>query len=95
MSLVGPRPGLTYQVSKYTPQQRQRLSVLPGLTGWAQVNGRNSITWEKRIERDLEYVQRMSFFMDLRIIVLTLPAMLAATNQIADRDYFKELPNAR
>jgi lipopolysaccharide/colanic/teichoic acid biosynthesis glycosyltransferase len=95
MSLVGPRPGLTYQVSKYTPQQRQRLSVLPGLTGWAQVNGRNSITWEKRIERDLEYVQRMSFFMDLRVIVLTLPAMLAATNQIAERDYFKELTNAR
>lgn len=95
MSVVGPRPGLAYQVSKYTPQQRVRLSVHPGLTGWAQVNGRNSITWEKRIERDLEYVRQMSFSMDLLIILRTVPAMLMASNQIAERDYFKELTDAR
>lgn len=95
MSVVGPRPGLAYQVNKYTPQQRLRLSVSPGLTGWAQVNGRNSITWEKRIERDLEYVQRMSFAMDLLIILRTVPVMLMASNQIAERDYFKELTDAR
>jgi lipopolysaccharide/colanic/teichoic acid biosynthesis glycosyltransferase len=95
MSVIGPRPGLAYQVSKYTPQQRLRLSVRPGLTGWAQVNGRNSITWDKRIERDLEYVQRMSFAMDLLIVLRTVPAMLMASNQIAERDYFKELTDAR
>ena len=95
MSVIGPRPGLAYQVSKYTPEQRRRLSVRPGLTGWAQVNGRNSITWEKRIERDLEYVQRMSFAMDLLIVLRTVPAMLMSTNQIAERDYFKELTDAR
>ena len=95
MSVIGPRPGLAYQASRYTPQQRLRLSVRPGLTGWAQVNGRNSITWEKRIERDLEYVQRMSFAMDLLIILRTVPVMLMASNQIAERDYFKELTDTR
>jgi lipopolysaccharide/colanic/teichoic acid biosynthesis glycosyltransferase len=90
MSVVGPRPGLAYQAAKYRPAQRGRLSVLPGITGWAQVNGRNSITWEKRIERDLEYVDRMSFLMDVRILLRTLPAMLATGNQIADRDFFKD-----
>jgi undecaprenyl phosphate N,N'-diacetylbacillosamine 1-phosphate transferase len=90
MSVVGPRPGLAYQVAKYNPMQRGRLSVLPGITGWAQVNGRNSITWDKRIERDLEYVERMSFFMDMRVLLRTLPAMLATGNQIAERDFFKD-----
>jgi lipopolysaccharide/colanic/teichoic acid biosynthesis glycosyltransferase len=95
MSLIGPRPGLAYQVSKYTPHQRRRLSVLPGLTGWAQVNGRNAITWETRIERDLEYIDRLSMRMDFEILCRTLPAVLATSKQIADRDYFKELTDAR
>jgi lipopolysaccharide/colanic/teichoic acid biosynthesis glycosyltransferase len=95
MSAIGPRPGLAYQLEKYTPRQRGRLSVLPGITGWAQVNGRNSITWDTRIERDLEYVERMSFVMDVTILFRTLPAMLAANNQIADRDYFKEVKDDR
>jgi lipopolysaccharide/colanic/teichoic acid biosynthesis glycosyltransferase len=90
MSVVGPRPGLAYQAAKYTPVQRGRLSVLPGITGWAQVNGRNSITWDTRIARDLEYVERMSFSMDVRILLRTLPAMFATGNQIADRDFFKD-----
>jgi lipopolysaccharide/colanic/teichoic acid biosynthesis glycosyltransferase len=95
MSLIGPRPGLAYQVSKYTAHQRRRLSVLPGLTGWAQVNGRNAITWETRIERDLEYIDRLSMRMDFEILCRTLPAVLATSKQIADRDYFKELTDAR
>jgi lipopolysaccharide/colanic/teichoic acid biosynthesis glycosyltransferase len=91
MSLIGPRPGLAYQVSKYTPFQLRRLSVLPGITGWAQVNGRNSIMWDRRIELDVEYVERMSFLMDLQILARTLRAVLKTHDQIADRDYFKEL----
>ena len=91
MSLIGPRPGLPYQVEKYTPAQRRRLSVLPGISGWAQVNGRNSITWDKRIEYDVEYVEQMSFLMDLQIIVRTLPALFVKGNRIAERDYFKDV----
>jgi lipopolysaccharide/colanic/teichoic acid biosynthesis glycosyltransferase len=89
MSLIGPRPGLAYQVEKYTPFQRRRLTVLPGISGWAQVNGRNAIAWDERIARDVEYVQQLSFAMDVRILLRTLRAVLAADNLIADRDYFK------
>jgi len=91
MSLVGPRPGLAYQVQEYTPFQRRRLTVLPGITGWAQVNGRNSITWARRIELDVEYVERMSLLLDLQILCRTCSAVLARGDQIAERDYFKEL----
>jgi lipopolysaccharide/colanic/teichoic acid biosynthesis glycosyltransferase len=89
MSLIGPRPGLAYQVQKYTPFQRRRLTVLPGISGWAQVNGRNAIAWDERIARDVEYVERLSFAMDVRILLRTLRAVLAADNLIAERDYFK------
>ena len=68
MSLIGPRPGLAYQVKEYTPFQRRRLTVLPGISGWAQVNGRNAITWDERITRDVEYVERLSFTMDLDLV---------------------------
>jgi lipopolysaccharide/colanic/teichoic acid biosynthesis glycosyltransferase len=89
MSLIGPRPGLDYQVREYTPFQRRRLSVLPGISGWAQVNGRNAIAWDERIVRDVEYVERLSFTMDLRIIVRTFRAVLASDSLIAEKDYFK------
>jgi lipopolysaccharide/colanic/teichoic acid biosynthesis glycosyltransferase len=71
MSLVGPRPTIQVQVDQYTDRQRGRLAVRPGLTGWAQVNGRASLPWPKRIELDLEYIERASLRMDLRIIVLS------------------------
>ena len=71
MSLVGPRPTLQVQVDAYTDRQRQRLSVRPGLTGWAQVNGRASLPWPQRIELDLEYLERASLRLDLRILVLS------------------------
>jgi lipopolysaccharide/colanic/teichoic acid biosynthesis glycosyltransferase len=89
MSLIGPRPGLAYQLRGYTPFQRRRLAVLPGITGWAQVNGRNAIAWDQRIVRDVEYVDRLSFAMDLRILCRTLRVMLDSDTMIAKADYFK------
>ncbi len=75
MSLVGPRPTLPYQVEKYDARQHGRLLVRPGITGLAQVKGRNALTWPEKIELDLEYIQRMSFWLDLKIIFLTIPAL--------------------
>ena len=89
MSLIGPRPGLAYQLRAYTPFQRRRLTVLPGITGWAQVNGRNAIAWDQRIVRDVEYVERLSFAMDLRILCRTLRVVLDSDSMIAKADYFK------
>lgn len=76
MSIVGPRPTLRYQVDRYDSEQLGRLAVRPGLTGWAQVNGRNALPWGRRIELDLEYVQRQSVRFDAAILVRTLRAML-------------------
>jgi lipopolysaccharide/colanic/teichoic acid biosynthesis glycosyltransferase len=71
MSLVGPRPTLQVQVDQYTERQRRRLDALPGLTGWAQVNGRASLPWPERIELDLWYLEHASLRLDLRILVLS------------------------
>ncbi len=71
MSVVGPRPTVQVQVDRYTPRQRGRLSVRPGLTGWAQVHGRASLPWHRRIELDLWYVEHASLRLDLRILVQT------------------------
>ena len=68
MAIVGPRPTLRAQVDDYTPHQRRRLEVKPGLTGWAQVNGRAGIPWEERIELDVWYVEHRSLGLDLRIL---------------------------
>jgi lipopolysaccharide/colanic/teichoic acid biosynthesis glycosyltransferase len=76
MSLVGPRPTLAYQVERYTPRQRRRLEVLPGITGWAQVNGRASLPWDERIELDVWYVEHRSFWLDVRILARTPLALL-------------------
>ena len=72
MSVVGPRPQLVRDMVFMTPEQRRRHSVLPGLTGWAQVNGRNDITWEERLALDLEYISNITFLGDLKIIFLTV-----------------------
>ena len=72
MSIVGPRPTLEVQVLQYTERQRRRLEVKPGLTGWAQVNGRASLPWHERIELDLWYVEHRSFWLDMRIIGATI-----------------------
>ncbi len=72
MSIVGPRPTLKSQVDQYTPRQRGRLAVKPGITGWAQINGRASLPWPERIELDLWYVEHRSLALDLRILSRTL-----------------------
>lgn len=71
MAIVGPRPTIPPQVAAYTPFQHRRHEVRPGLTGWAQVQGRAGIPWEERIELDVEYVDRRSFGLDLRILAKT------------------------
>jgi lipopolysaccharide/colanic/teichoic acid biosynthesis glycosyltransferase len=77
MAIVGPRPTIAAQVVDYTPRQHRRHEVRPGLTGWAQVQGRAGIPWEERIELDVEYVDRRSVRLDLRILART--ARLLAT----------------
>ncbi len=71
MTLVGPRPTLPAQVAQYTARQHGRLSVKPGITGWAQVNGRASLPWSERIELDLYYIEHRSLALDLRILLCT------------------------
>ena len=71
MSLIGPRPTLGYQVDAYTERQRGRLAVRPGLTGLAQVSGRNSLTWPERIELDLKYIEEYSLVLDWQILLRT------------------------
>jgi lipopolysaccharide/colanic/teichoic acid biosynthesis glycosyltransferase len=77
MSVVGPRPTLAYQVERYDQHQRRRLAVRPGLTGLAQINGRNSLSWADRIDFDVSYVETQSFLADVRIIARTLQTMLS------------------
>ena len=71
MSLVGPRPLLMHYLSRYTAQQAKRHNVKPGITGWAQVNGRNAISWEQKFSYDVEYVKKQSFFLDVKILWMT------------------------
>lgn len=82
MSIVGPRPQLVRDMVFMTPEQRQRHTVRPGLTGWAQVNGRNILLWEERLRYDLEYLERISFWEDTKIIFLTV-ACLFRHNDVA------------
>ena len=72
MSLVGPRPLLIAYLERYTPEQARRHEALPGLTGWAQVNGRNALTWEEKFALDVWYVDHRSFWLDIRILFMTL-----------------------
>jgi lipopolysaccharide/colanic/teichoic acid biosynthesis glycosyltransferase len=79
MSVVGPRPTLRYQVERYTPRQRRRLEVKPGITGWAQVHGRAALPWEERIELDVWYVEHRSAWLDLKILARTPQALFGGT----------------
>ena len=72
MSLVGPRPLLPVYLERYTAEQARRHDVLPGITGWAQINGRNAISWEKKFELDVWYVDHWNFWLDIRILFLTV-----------------------
>ncbi len=84
MAVVGPRPTLRYQVEQYTPFQRRRLEVRPGITGWAQVCGRNELTWPERIELDVWYVDHRSLRLDAEILIRTLPVLLRPTRVYND-----------
>ena len=76
MSIVGPRPTIPVQVAQYGPRERRRLEVRPGITGWAQVNGRASLPWSERIELDLWYVDHRSLRLDLRILARSIRVLL-------------------
>jgi len=79
MSLIGPRPTLPAQVAQYSPRQRGRLAIRPGITGWAQVNGRASLPWEERIELDLFYIEHRSLALDVRILGRTVAMVLGGS----------------
>lgn len=72
MSFVGPRPLLVQYLERYNNEQKKRHNVRPGITGWAQVNGRNAISWEQKFKLDVEYVEKYSFLMDIKILFLTI-----------------------
>lgn len=76
MSLIGPRPLLVEYLPRYNSRQKRRHEVRPGITGWAQVNGRNAISWEQKFEYDVWYVDNMDFLLDMKIIVLTIKKTL-------------------
>ncbi|NCG08845.1 MAG: sugar transferase [Verrucomicrobia bacterium] len=76
MSLVGPRPLPTEYLPRYSDEQAQRHEMRPGITGWAQINGRNGLTWERQFELDLWYIEHQSLFLDLKILALTFLAVL-------------------
>ena len=80
MSLIGPRPTLPVQVEQYTERQRGRLAIRPGITGWAQVNGRASLPWSERIELDLYYIAHRSPALDLKILLRTVAMVFGGGN---------------
>jgi len=88
MSFIGPRPTLKYQVDQYDEFQMQRLKMKPGVTGWAQVNGRNSIPWSERIKYDIYYVNNYSLFFDLKILFKTIKVVLSHDGIYGEKENF-------
>ena len=84
MSLIGPRPLLMQYLERYTPEQARRHLVKPGITGWAQVNGRNAISWEEKFRFDVEYVDRQSVLLDIKILWMTIVSVLQRKGISAD-----------
>ena len=84
MSLVGPRPLLMEYLDRYTPEQARRHEVRPGITGWAQVNGRNAIDWDEKFALDVWYVDHQSLLLDIKILLLTLWQVLSRQGISAD-----------
>ena len=87
MSLVGPRPTIQEQVDRYTDRQRRRLEVKPGITGWAQVNGRTSLPWPERIELDIWYVEHRSLRLDIRILARTVRLLVTGQGLYSEDRY--------
>ena len=88
MTIVGPRPTLMYQIKEYNEHQWKRLLVKPGVTGWAQVNGRNSLSWPERIELDVWYVENYSFLLDLKIFLMTFNVWIKGEGVYAEKEKF-------
>jgi sugar transferase EpsL len=86
MSLVGPRPLLMQYLGRYTPQQARRHDVKPGMTGWAQINGRNATTWEDRLRNDVWYVDNWSLALDLKVLAKTALATLSGKGLTPERE---------
>ena len=86
MSMVGPRPALPHQVEKYSKEERRRLEVKPGITGWALVNGRNSLSWSERIKLDIWYVGHWSIWLDLKILFKTIWVVIFKREGIYGKD---------
>ncbi len=84
MSFVGPRPLLVQYLDRYTPEQMRRHEVRPGLTGWAQVNGRNALSWEEKFKMDIWYVDHKSFWLDIKILYMTFKVVLKRSGIHAD-----------
>ena len=78
MSFVGPRPTLPYQMERYTERQLKRLDMRPGITGWAQVNGRNDLAWTEKLEFDVEYIEKFNVWFDIKILFRTVLVVLKA-----------------
>ena len=84
MSLVGPRPLLMAYLPRYSREQARRHEVRPGITGWAQVHGRNALTWEDKFRYDVEYVDRHNLWMDIKILFMTVPAAFAGGDDVSE-----------
>lgn len=84
MSIIGPRPLLVSYLPYYTEEEKLRHKVRPGLTGLAQVSGRNFIDWDKRMEKDVEYVKNLSFFMDIKVLWMTVMTVLGHSDEVAE-----------
>ncbi len=96
MSLVGPRPLLTRYLPYYSERERQRHRVRPGITGWAQIHGRNEAGWDERLERDVWYVEHRSFGLDLRILARTIAAVIRGAGVVEDpRSIMRNLDEER
>lgn len=94
MSIIGPRPLLVQYLPWYTEREQHRHDVRPGLTGWAQVNGRNNLDWDRRLECDVEYVEKITFAKDLKIIFMTVMKVLSRSDvqvDTADEGYFDQI----
>lgn len=99
MSIIGPRPLLVTYLPYYTEEERLRHSVRPGLTGLAQVSGRNYLDWDRRLQKDVEYVKNLSFWMDLKVIFMTIKVVLVKEHVAEDTNYvegnFAEIRKAK
>lgn len=94
MSIIGPRPLLVQYLPWYTEREQHRHDVRPGLTGWAQVNGRNNLDWDRRLECDVEYAEKITFAMDLKILFLTVKKVICRSDiqvDTADEGYLDEI----